>query len=89
MPKLSPVESTNQSTQFNPLARDTAAKLNPFVGVSGWEDTASNVRGGLEFLARVAEVLPNGVSSRAAYGLDMALQAMANALAFETEGAEQ
>lgn len=86
MPKLSLADSANHSTQSNLLDRDTAAKLNPFVGMTCWEDTAANVRGGLEFLARAAEVLPNGVSSRAAYGLDMALQAMANALAFETEG---
>ena len=52
MAKLSTVESTNQSTQFKPhLDRDTAAKLNPFVGITCWEDTASNVRGGLEFLS--------------------------------------
>lgn len=85
--KLSTVESTNQSTQFKlHLDRDTAAKLNPFVGITCWEDTASNVRGGLEFLARAAEVIPEGVSIRAAYGLDLTMQAMANALAFETEG---
>ena len=89
MPKLSQVETTNQSTHFKPLDRDAAVKLNPFVGTTSWKDTADNVRGGLEFLAYAAEVLPNGVSSRAAYGIDMALRAMANALAFETEGGEQ
>ena len=82
MPKLSLADSANLSIQSNSLDRDAAAWLNPFVGMTCRGDMAANLRGGVEFLVRVAD----GVSSRAAYGLDMTLQAMANALAFETEG---
>lgn len=88
MPEQFPVESTNQSACLSLPDRDTAANLNPFVGTTCLADTAANVRAGLEFLARTAEAFPN-CSSSAAYGVDLVLQAMAKALAFETKGDEQ
>ena len=66
--------------------RIAASKINPFVGFTGFKDTADNVRQGLKFIEFSTEVLPGCISEEAAFGLQLILETMGDALAFETEG---
>lgn len=67
------------------IDRETASRLNPFIGYYSSRDTLLSVRDGLEFLSFAALSTSDGGSDLTAEGLASLLKAMSIATAFEIE----
>lgn len=69
--------------------RNAAMAHNPFICPTGIHGTAARVANGLKFLSYAAGTTHEMHDEDTANGLDLLLQAMGKALAFETEGGKQ
>lgn len=72
-------------TEHSVIDRETASRINPFIGCASIGDTLGNVNDGLEFLNLAAYALADGGSNETAGGLSAVLRAMSIAMAFEIE----
>ena len=72
-------------TETPAIDRETASRLNPFIGCASIGDTLGNVSDGLEFLNIAACALADDGSNEAAGGFSDVLRAMSIAMAFEIE----
>lgn len=77
--------ATQDFTEPPAISRETATRLNPFIGYASSDETLESVRGGLEFLSLAAVALSDGGSNLTAGGLSTILRGMGLALHFETQ----
>lgn len=79
--------ATQDFTEHPVADRETATRLNPFIGYGATGETLENVRMGLEFLSLAAYSLADGNSDEAMGGLSTIFGAMGAALSYERETA--
>lgn len=81
--------ATQDFTEPPVISRETATRLNPFIGSYSSRDTFLAVRDGLEFLSLAALSTSDGGSELTADGMRSVLKAISVAMNFEIEAQSQ